>query len=642
MDKGYHLITGAIMLVGIVPPDFHALFSDPSLVGSIFVIVLTLTFIDGTESLATILAVDKIDPWHRKSNPSRTLFAMGISNICSSLIGGLTIIPGIIKSTTNIHSGGRTSWANFYNAVFLIIFLLAASNVIHLIPLGALAAVLVHIGWKLAGPHKWRTMWSIGSEQMLIYIATILVTVSTDLMIGILAGIILKFLFLTFYNSKAAHAFNASVVTSLFRNPVLVSQESPDATTLEIGGPVVCFNSLYLRSACEKASERQKPIKMKILSSVNVVDHSTSTYLQAFQQDCERAGIAFSVDGFDGLKARTAEPHSLKYRPAPLPVPIEGNQLLLMIDDTEHSNVAVQEVIRTRWPNGSQIMVATVTTVPFGMAVSEQHTEKANRLISTVADRIKADNKAFEQVESVVVVGNPKSEIYALLQKYHPDLLVTGTRSHAGVSRMLSGSLSHALLLAAHCSVRICRPKRSETGNKVMVALDDSKFSTNALEQVARRPWLENTKFLCVSAIPTLAECSYEFQDSYAIADLEQNRRQQVESAQTMLDTAIEFLTSQLPDCTAKARVIDGDPSEVLVKIAEEEAIDLIVLGSAGKNLAERFVVGSLSETVAVCANCSVEVISQSVRQRSQFRIVATSGLKPVAIPETAGTKVPR
>ena len=72
--------------------------------------------IDATESLATIKAVDNIDPYRRRSNPDRTLLAMGVSNGASSLLGGLTIIPGMVKSTANVLAGGRTQWANFYNA----------------------------------------------------------------------------------------------------------------------------------------------------------------------------------------------------------------------------------------------------------------------------------------------------------------------------------------------------------------------------------------------------------------------------------------------------------------------------------------------------------------------------------------------
>ena len=115
-------------------PNFYAAFSDHSLWLALATTVLTLTLIDGVESLATIAAIDKIDPFRRKSDPNKTLNAMGISNLCSSLAGGLTIIPGGVKSTTGILSGGRTQWANFYNACFLIIYLLLGRNLINLMP----------------------------------------------------------------------------------------------------------------------------------------------------------------------------------------------------------------------------------------------------------------------------------------------------------------------------------------------------------------------------------------------------------------------------------------------------------------------------------------------------------------------------
>jgi nucleotide-binding universal stress UspA family protein len=466
-------------------------------------------------------------------------------------------------------------------------------------------------------------------------VVTILVTVSTDLMVGILSGIVLKFCFLVYYNSKSSRSRNISVATSLFKNPVLQFQQSLDCTTIDIAGPVACFNSLHLRAACDKAIERRQPIRINILPTVNVVDHSSSTYLHSVQLDCERAGIEFSIHGLEALKARTNEPHSLKYRLSPQTAFSEGStHLLLVIDASEHSDTAVEEVISTSWSKGSEIVVATVINVPFGMSVSAQHTEKANQLVHSVAERIEKGNKALGRVEPIVMIGDRKSQIYALMQKYQPDLLITGTRSNSVISKKLLGSLSHALLLMADCSVRVCRPKRSDTGNRVMLALDGSKFSRSALENVATRPWAANTEFLCVSAVPSLGECSYEFQDSYSIADMERNRHKQVESAREMLDNATELLISRLGNCTVKAKVVDGDPREALAKIAEEESIDLIVLGSAGKNFAERFVVGSISETVAVCANCSVEVVNQRTRRQSNIENVPKMQSTPIAFAE--------
>ena len=97
---------------GIVFPKFAEAFSRPDLYWPIVVTIITLVLIDGTESLATIQAIDKIDPFKRKSDPNVTLRAMGVSNTASSLLGGLTIIPGGMKSTTNMLVGGRTIWAN--------------------------------------------------------------------------------------------------------------------------------------------------------------------------------------------------------------------------------------------------------------------------------------------------------------------------------------------------------------------------------------------------------------------------------------------------------------------------------------------------------------------------------------------------
>src|SRR5438477_3299322 len=186
---------------GFQLPHFLGVWSDSTLWMAIVTTVVTLTLIDGIESLATVMAIDKIDPFHRKSSPDRTLSAMGVSNIVSSLVGGLTIIPGGVKSTACIMGGGRTQWANFYNACFLLVYLLLARPIINLMPYSVLAAMLIFTGYKLCAPKVWQHVAHIGWEQLAVFTITVVATLATDLLVGIGIGIAAKLVLATWLHA---------------------------------------------------------------------------------------------------------------------------------------------------------------------------------------------------------------------------------------------------------------------------------------------------------------------------------------------------------------------------------------------------------------------------------------------------------
>ena len=192
LDKHYLINVPGSLMHGVVFPQFGEVFAHAALWIPLAYLVVTLVLIDGTESLATIAAADKIDTFRRRSDPDRTLLAMGVSNVASSLLGGLTIIPGMVKTTANVLGGGRTQWANFYNACFLLTFLLLGRDLIDMVPLTVLAAILVFIGYKLCKPALWLRVARVGTEQFVVFVTTLLVTLATDLLIGIAAGIILE------------------------------------------------------------------------------------------------------------------------------------------------------------------------------------------------------------------------------------------------------------------------------------------------------------------------------------------------------------------------------------------------------------------------------------------------------------------
>ncbi len=316
LDPNYLVkIPDNVLEHGIIFPDFQDLMKSIPMLPHVVLFVFMLTFVDGTESLATIQAVDRIDPFHRKSDPDRTLFAMGIANICSSMIGGLTIIPGIIKSTTCIVSGGRTAWVNFYNAIFLIIFLLFAGSIIKMIPIATLAAVLMHIGYKLAGAHKWRAMSKLGGGDLAIFAVTIYVTLISDLLIGIAAGMVLELFILAFYTRKCGLGVN-----SLTKSPIAKTTMENDVMDIYLSGTFHCFNSLKARGILDTIPTNVKKVVLHCTPSLGLIDHTSRLYLSTLKDDFHRAGKEFEFSGLEQFKSCGQESTALMYRLTPSPV----------------------------------------------------------------------------------------------------------------------------------------------------------------------------------------------------------------------------------------------------------------------------------------------------------------------------------
>jgi carbonic anhydrase len=300
---------------GIVLPDFGGVFADQSLWLNLSLLVVTLVLIDGTESLATIAAVDKLDPFRRKSDPDRTLSAMGVSNMASSVLGGLTIIPGIVKSTANILGGGRTQWANFYNACFLLAFLVFGRDLINIVPTCVLASILVFVGYKLCGPKVWRHIAVIGKEQFAIFAVTVFVTVSTDLLIGISVGVAMKY-GLCLWNHLADAVIRpsnprglAALLADPFRNPVTDRQYRGGVYDLYLRRPVVCFNLFHLIREMDRIPSDASSVRLHMTEDVSLIDHTSCEnlfhYLEQFNS---RPGMpSLEICGIERMRPLSSE-----------------------------------------------------------------------------------------------------------------------------------------------------------------------------------------------------------------------------------------------------------------------------------------------------------------------------------------------
>ncbi|WP_024441120.1 SulP family inorganic anion transporter [Mycobacterium sp. UM_WGJ] len=313
LDRHYLINVPNSVMDGVVMPQFGTVLAHPELWLALAYLVITLVLIDGAESLATIAAVDRIDPFRRRSDPDRTLQAMGASNVASSALGGLTIIPGMIKSTANILGGGRTQWANFYNACFLLLFVLLFSDLINMVPLTVLAAVLVFIGYKLCKPAVWLNVARVGAEQFAVFVITLLVTLTTDLLIGLLAGVAVKLvlnlwlesLWHTLRNrSDSANPTLVGRLFSLFRNPVSQRGFDEGAYHLYLDGSLVCFNLFHVIRELGQFPPDTQTVQLHLSWRVPLVDHTTNETLRYFLEEFsgQDDSPTLVIEGWDRMR----------------------------------------------------------------------------------------------------------------------------------------------------------------------------------------------------------------------------------------------------------------------------------------------------------------------------------------------------
>ena len=184
-------------------PDWSA-FARPVTYGVAF----TIAIVASLESLLSVEAVDKLDPHKRRTPPNRELLAQGAGNIVSGLLGGLPLTAVIVRSSANIAAGGQTRLAAFIHGLLLLVSLLFLGSVLNLIPLSALAAVLLLVGYKLTKPNLYRAQWKLGWAQFIPFIVTIIAVLFTDLLKGVGVGLVVGFFFILKANAEQAYFLN--------------------------------------------------------------------------------------------------------------------------------------------------------------------------------------------------------------------------------------------------------------------------------------------------------------------------------------------------------------------------------------------------------------------------------------------------
>ena len=184
-------------------PDMTA-FANPA----IYTIGITMAVVASLETLLCVEATDKLDPFKRVTPTNKELWAQGAGNVVSGFIGGLPITQVIVRSSANIQSGGRTKASAFIHGSLLLICAYAIPKVLNMIPLAALAAILLIVGWKLAKPALFIAMWKKGQSEFIPFTVTVVGIVLTDLLTGIALGLVVAILYILWDNFKLPYKFD--------------------------------------------------------------------------------------------------------------------------------------------------------------------------------------------------------------------------------------------------------------------------------------------------------------------------------------------------------------------------------------------------------------------------------------------------
>jgi len=290
-------------------------------------------------------------------------------------------------------------------------------------------------------------------------------------------------------------------------------------------------------------------------------------------------------------------------------------RILIALDGSSSSDAVMQEAVKRPWPAGSEFAVVGVVDPYFFSKTPSLLDELKQSTQRSLEEQAKLLAEAGWQVSPNVILDNPRHALLRAAEQWTADLILMGSHGRGAVGRLLVGSTVQAVMRHAECSVEIVRssPDRDLAhGMRVLVPTDGSDHTEAALRLVANQPWPKQSEFKLISIpeYPALVG-EYPYYSPEQLAELTRCGR-------TQAGAAAKSGGELLAKVGLTTTCVVAEPKETIARsilaIAEEWKADLIVLGSRGRRGFDRLIMGSVSETVALHAKCSVEVVRMHQR----------------------------
>ena len=320
-----------------VPTEFSAVFTFPDfsviMTQASILFVVTFVLVASLESLLTATAIEKKDPWKCRNNMNREFWSKGVANTIACSLGGIPMIAEVVRSSTNIMVGARTRWSNVFHGAFILFFLAMLPFVLNMIPLAALAGMLIVIGFRLAHPKIWAHIAHTGNDELVFMTATVLGVVFVDLLVGVYFGMWLS-IAMNGYRAGNSNRFGSGPVFLLLHTAFLVAvcyfvfiahnelvaigfmivdvfigilsfktvmnvRERGDTVQVDFTGPVVFTSLITVRSAMDKLTGG-KNVTLN-MSGAGLIDHTVREKLKDIADEYAReTGGTLTVTGIEG------------------------------------------------------------------------------------------------------------------------------------------------------------------------------------------------------------------------------------------------------------------------------------------------------------------------------------------------------
>jgi MFS superfamily sulfate permease-like transporter len=301
----HHSYTVGSQLLVRVPSHLLDAVTFPSFAGVLTPIgikyVVMFALVGSLESLISAKAIDLLDPERRRTDLNRDLLAIGVGNTLAACVGGLPMISEIVRSSANLNNGARSRFANLFHGLFLLGFVALLPHLVQQVPLAALAAMLVYTGLRLASPKEFVHTLQVGKDEFIVFITTIVVTLATDLLIGIGAGMGIALLL---------YCLRGIPIGLLLPPRLHIAAREQGEYLVAVLGTAVFGNWLMLRRRLLELPGARRIVLD--LSQTVLVDHTVMVKLTQLQADLADQGSRLELTGFDGHAALSQHPLSAR------------------------------------------------------------------------------------------------------------------------------------------------------------------------------------------------------------------------------------------------------------------------------------------------------------------------------------------